>query len=61
MVKLAASLLATLIAVWALGHLAESSCKGDLATRRRCASIEATKVDWKPISIFPEEGKRFAE
>lgn len=61
MVKLAASLLATLIAWYAIGHLKESKCKGDLVSRLHCASVEVTKIPWRPISIFPEEAKRFSE
>jgi hypothetical protein len=61
MMKLAGSLIATLIVWHAIGYLRESKCKGDLVTRLHCASIEVTKIPWRPISVFPEEAKRFSE
>ena len=61
MEKLIGGLLAALIGWCAIAHLRESKCKGDLATRLHCASIEVTQIPWRPISIFPEEAKRFPE
>lgn len=32
---------------------------GDLTTKSLSSRNKIIKIDWKPISIFPEEAKRF--
>lgn len=32
---------------------------GQCLAKLQRASIQATKIDWKPISVFPEEAKKF--
>jgi hypothetical protein len=61
MEKLVGRLIATLIGWHAIAHLRESKCKGDLVTRLHCAGVEMTKIEWRPISVFPEEAKRFSD
>lgn len=61
MEKIIGGLIASLIGWYAIVHLRESKCTGDLVTRLHCASVEVTKIPWRPISVFPEEAKRFSE
>jgi len=37
-----------------------SNCRsGECLARIEKASRDITRIDWKPISVFPEEAKRF--
>ncbi len=43
-----------------LSHLSlEAPISGSCRMRLEHASRELLQVNWKPISVFPEEGKRF--
>lgn len=59
------SMLIRLMAIAALTQLGfshfrlEACISGSCRTRLERASRELLQVDWKPISMFPEEGKRF--
>ena len=40
--------------------IADVECRGrSCAQRLEKASRDVLRVDWKPISVFPEEAKRF--
>lgn len=57
--------LVKVIVAAALLQLGISLSKQDDCRSRQClakiqaASLEVLKIDWKPISVFPEEAKRF--
>lgn len=59
------SLLIKLMILSALPQLGISTHKFATCNSRGCASRiekasrDVLKIDWKPISIFPEEGRRF--
>lgn len=59
------NLLIRLMVLVSLAHLGISLVQfGDCRSRARLnrvekASREVLRVDWKPISIFPEEARRF--
>lgn len=40
--------------------LKDLDCRsGQCLAKLQRASLQTTKIDWKPISIFPEEARRF--
>ena len=59
------SLLIRLVAVMALTQLGISLSTFHNCKSRRClariekASRDVSRVDWKPITLFPDEAKRF--
>jgi hypothetical protein len=59
------SILVKLLLISAIGQLGiaaifERDCITTLCLKNvHAASVAVTKIDWKPISLFPEEMKRF--
>ena len=58
-------LLIKLMLVSALAHFGISLLEAETCHSTQCvsrlerASHDVLKIDWKPISVFPEEAKRF--
>lgn len=55
-------LLISALAQLGLNSLFDQGCRGFLCLKTvHAASLKVTKIDWRPISVFPEEAKRFQE
>lgn len=55
LVEIGGALLGLLLIEAAINQTSQSKCSGDIVTRLHCLSVEATRVEWKPVSVFPEE------
>jgi hypothetical protein len=59
------SLLVRLMILAAVGELGLAAFGGGICMSKAClanidrASRNISRIDWKPISVFPEEAKRF--